>query len=182
MRYPLRLQRKHHILSYREKKMNKLIHFCNKTRGSQWWLVATVASVLIPVITIMYTFYQLEDIHPWLIRKVFVGCDYSLLKFISIDTGLSCESPFLENTLAENFLFTIDIILIYALSCYTSTFFRVWRGQVFLSDPSQEFCSWNVYIMRFNSEKEVSFFRLPFTKKGYWLKPLGNPCQFSPVK
>jgi len=162
--------------------MKKFIDFCNKTSGSHWWLIMTIISITLPILAIIYTFYQFTGIHPALMEKMIIGCDYSLLSFIRPDHGLICENPFPESIVPKSMLFAIDMALLYTVT-FSETFFRLCKRNIFMvADPSVELCGWNAHIMKFNSEKEARFFRLCLGMKGYWLQPFGNSNQYEPVQ
>ncbi|MDD5083646.1 MAG: hypothetical protein PHT88_01745 [Candidatus Moranbacteria bacterium] len=139
------------------------------------------ASIMIPLFAIFYTLYQSLGFTPQLMAKLIIGCDYSVIESLWINTGLQCENLFSMGAIMKNTPFALDIMLLYCMT-FSTTFFRIWKGQVFLSDPSTEFCGWSVLIMRFNSEEEVSFSTFPFMKKGYWLQPIENSKQFELAK
>jgi hypothetical protein len=123
--------------------MSKLIYFCNKTSGSIWWLIATIASIVIPALAIMYTFYQFIGIHSELMEKLIMGCDYSFIKFVWIDNNLQCAISLLESAVTRNSLIVLDIFLIYTMT-FADTFFRLWKCCVFTIKPLRT-CSKSFY-------------------------------------
>lgn len=152
--------------------MQTFIHFCNKTAGSNWWLIATIASIALPSCAILYTFHQFMGIHPELIRRIFIGCDYSLIKFLWIDTGLRCGSPSFGNLPAKGASIILDILLMYIMT-FSTTFFRIWNNQVFLDDFENQFSKLNILKnVKVNTIKKPAYFfsYFPFGKKYYWQK------------
>jgi hypothetical protein len=165
--------------------MKQIIRFCNKTAGSNWWLIATILMTIIPATIIFYTFDQFitTELRPEVIGRLFIGCEYSLFKFVWIDNHLICQKPFFGNLDTIGMWLSIDIALLYSMT-FSETFFQIWRGNIFMSDPAVEFSGWSIPVMRFNAEKEVHFFRFLFSKKGYWFQPVGMPRgrRYEPVK
>lgn len=139
----------------------KIITFCRDTRGSHWWLVARIISVLAPVFIIPYTILIWIDFFP--IQKLFLGVLFS------------------AQNISVWFTLIIDGFLIY-LGIFSETFLHIWKRRIFLADPAAEISGWSIQIMKFNSIKEESFFKLPFGMKGYWLQPIGNSRRYEPTQ
>lgn len=139
---------------------HKIIKFCSDTRGSSWWLMARIMSIAAPILIVPSTLLIGLDFFP--IQKMFAGVLLSE-HYNSFWIGI------------------MDVFLVY-LMIFSETFLYTWKRHVFMVDPAVEFYGWDTHILKFNSEKEVYFFKIPFGKKGYWLQPLENPRYYAPVR